>query len=446
MISNYKSTFLTRVLTLPTRSMPILLSIALLLLLSAPGKSIAAELVHRSISWEGKQRTYHIHKGENSKNPLPLVVVFHGGGGSGKILKETYGFEELIDSGEFIAVYPDARPGGWLPDDVSFADAVIEEVFADERIDRNRLFVTGASRGGLLTFVMAAKSRHAIRAAGTVIASQLQGLADEFPFSRPIDFMMIAGTADPLMPYNGGFNTTTAVKSEGDPKARVLPVEETIGMLLKANDIHDSPKISSLGDIDPNDGCTNELRLWVNATTGHRTALVKIEGGGHVVPGRRQYLPKETVGAACNDFDHAEVMWKFFKSSKAAGKAMSTMPPSTKASFDAKTEKLLRERVNELFEALRKGDIAKCIELSDPAVVKSKGRDTAEKFFKGVSGLVKFAKVQSSDRTIKTITAIEDGQAAKVEIELTLKGKKQPPGYEIWKLIDGQWFYRETTK
>lgn len=58
MISNYKSTFLTRVLTLPTRSLTILLTIALHLLLSAPGKSIAGEQVDRSISWEGTKRTY----------------------------------------------------------------------------------------------------------------------------------------------------------------------------------------------------------------------------------------------------------------------------------------------------------------------------------------------------------------------------------------------------
>ena len=126
----------------------------------------------------------------------------------------------------------------------------------------------------------------------------------------------------------------------------------------------------------------------------------------------------------------------------------STVPATTNAikNLNPAIENALRDRVSALFEALRAGNVEKCIELSDPAVVKSKGRDTAEKFFKSVSGLVKFAKVQSNDRTIKTITALEDGKAAKVEIELTLKGKKQPPGYEVWNLIDGQWFYRETTK
>lgn len=117
----------------------------------------------------------------------------------------------------------------------------------------------------------------------------------------------------------------------------------------------------------------------------------------------------------------------------------------TPKTLDAAADKALRERVTALFEALRSGDIEKCIELSDPEVVKAKGRATAEKFFKSVSGLVKFARVQPSDRVIKSISIIDDGKAAKVEIALTLNGKKQPPGYEIWGLVGEEWRYRETT-
>jgi hypothetical protein len=51
-------------------------------------------------------------------------------------------------------------------------------------------------------------------------------------------------------------------------------------------------------------------------------------------------------------------------------------------------EKALRARVTALFAATRAGDIAKCVELSDPAAVQKNGRDKAEQFFKAVSGLV----------------------------------------------------------
>lgn len=133
-------------------------------------------------------------------------------------------------------------------------------------------------------------------------------------------------------------------------------------------------------------------------------------------------------------------------SAAASSGAPNVPKPAGSVMLDAASEKALRERVAALFDALIAGDVDKCIELSDPAVVKEKGRDNAEKFFKGVGGLVKFTKVQAKDRVIKAITPLDEGKSAKVEIELTLKGRRQPPGYEVWGLVDGQWLYRETTK
>jgi polyhydroxybutyrate depolymerase len=232
------------------------------------------------------------------------------------MMPDTYGFKPHVESSELVALYPDAIKGNWMPDDVAFLDAVIEEAYDREPVQRGSLFVTGASRGGLMTFVMAARSKHSIRAAGTVIASQLQGLADEFPIKRAVNFAMIAGTADPLMPYEGGWGAMGKPKTTGVPGARVLPVEESIQLLLNANSISGPAKVSSLPDKDPNDGCTNEVRQWVNPATGKQVMLIKVKGGGHAAPGGGQYLPASMIGPVCNDFKHAEVMWNFFKSSK----------------------------------------------------------------------------------------------------------------------------------
>jgi polyhydroxybutyrate depolymerase len=241
------------------------------------------------------------------------MVVLHGGGGSGRLLKDTYGFKPFIDAGEFIAIYPDAGAAGWLPDHVAFLDAAIDDVMKREKIDRDHVFMTGASRGGLMTFVATQKSKHRFAAAGTVISSQLKGLLDEFPLSVPIDFAMIAGTEDPLMPYNGGWGAMGKPKTTGDPGARVVPVEEMIAGLVKLNGITNGPVVASLGNADANDGCTNEVRCYANPTTKLRVMLVKVLGGGHVVPGGKQYLPKSVIGPACSDFDHAAIMWDFFK-------------------------------------------------------------------------------------------------------------------------------------
>jgi para-nitrobenzyl esterase len=121
-----------------------------------------------------------------------------------------------------------------------------------------------------------------------------------------------------------------------------------------------------------------------------------------------------------------------------------TKPEPMKLSADS--AKALRERVASLFEATLAGDIDKCLDLSDPEVVKKVGKATAEKFFKGLNGLMKLGKVGKDDHRVHSITVAADGKTATVKTELRLGGKWQPPGTELWALIDGKWYYRETPK
>jgi len=196
-------------------------------------------------------------------------------------------------------------------------------------------------------------------------------------------------------------------------------LDESLQLLLKANAITSDPEVSTLGDKDANDGCTNEVRLWRDAKSGHRVMLVTVQGSGHVVPGGGQYLPKAVIGPACNDFDHAEVMWNFFRNPGAGSAPAST--PANPLALDAASEMALRDRVATMYAAMLAGDTAKCIELSDPKVVQEKGRDKTEQFFKAVIGLVKFGKLGPEDRKIASITPLEDGKSARVEIVVTLR-------------------------
>lgn len=110
------------------------------------------------------------------------------------------------------------------------------------------------------------------------------------------------------------------------------------------------------------------------------------------------------------------------------------------------SEHALRSRVTELFESLRSGKIENCLKLTDSQVVREKGRSQVLSFFRSVSGLVRTSGIQSQDRVITGVSLIENGQAARVDIQVTLNGVVQPPGFEIWRLMNGQWFYRETPK
>jgi len=40
-------------------------------------------------------------------------------------------------------------------------------------------------------------------------------------------------------------------------------------------------------------------------------ALYKVIGGGHTLPGGRQYLPARVVDRTCGDIDAAATVWRF---------------------------------------------------------------------------------------------------------------------------------------
>ena len=131
-----------------------------------------------TLQHDGKSRFYSIHLPSaypKSKNPLPLVVALHGGGGSGRQFETQSRLSEKADKEGFIVVYPDGlqNPGilglrTWnagaccgqsavtrQADDVGFIRELIDKLVATYRIDSKRIYATGHSNGGMLCYRLA---------------------------------------------------------------------------------------------------------------------------------------------------------------------------------------------------------------------------------------------------------------------------------------------------
>ncbi len=86
----------------------------------APASTQASQAT-QPVDWQGpieirgRERTYllHLPASYDSRKAVPLVLVFHGGRGSGKQIARYSGFSELADQKGFIVVYPDAYEGHW---------------------------------------------------------------------------------------------------------------------------------------------------------------------------------------------------------------------------------------------------------------------------------------------------------------------------------------------
>lgn len=138
------------------------------------GTDATTGLTPLSVSIAGANRTYLrlVPAAYDKDQPLGLVVVLHGSGGSGQIAHDKFKLQNQ-GAGQFVFLYPDALPaqGGeprWDPTmdsvDYAFFDAIVETAEQELCIDRDRLFVTGFSLGARFTSMLGCYRGDVIRA------------------------------------------------------------------------------------------------------------------------------------------------------------------------------------------------------------------------------------------------------------------------------------------
>lgn len=274
---------------------------------------------------DGAERTYLLHLPEKDtlKINLPLVFVFHGGGGTGKqIMKET-GFNKISNREKFIVVYPNGMNKGWndgrgepkektIYNDVKFITKLIDTIIKQYQIDTNRIFSTGISNGGFFSFYLAYKLSNKFLAIAPVCANIPNFFKDKYTPGNPVSLMLINGTEDPLVKYEGGKIGFKLGKSRGTS----ISTDETISIFIKNNKCSDKPKTEEISDINKDDDCYATKYTYTGGIKNTEVILIKITNGGHTWPGGSQYLPKKLIGNVCKDFKGAEVIWEFFKSRK----------------------------------------------------------------------------------------------------------------------------------
>ena len=249
------------------------------------------------------------------RGPRATVIVLHGSQATGGRIRRTLGLDDFAIGSGRVMVYPDALDGHWNrlrptdtgPDDPAFIIALINKLVADGIADRRRIFIAGFSTGGALALRLACD--HADMFAGVV------GIATQLPLetlvackpSRPMPMILVNGTADPLLPYNGGKANLQ------DDKGDFASVEATLSAFAMANDCAATPRVNAqLPDRDPNDGSRVHQERFNNCRAP--VELIRIEGGGHTIPGRKTVSNRgAAVGAQNNDVDAGRMIFEFFR-------------------------------------------------------------------------------------------------------------------------------------
>jgi polyhydroxybutyrate depolymerase len=283
--------------------------------------------ISKTITIDGRQREYIIHLPPSfqSISKLPILFGLHGGGGTDENTIKFYNLNDLADKNGFIVIYPNAIGKSWaIPgfsarskkadstvDDVHFISVLLDTIIHYYKGDSTKVFTTGISRGGEFSLYLAYKLSSRIRAIAPVCANVPKTVLKNYSFAHPTPVLLINGTDDPLIKYDGGYGKYLRTDEPGEG-FDMASTDDLIKKITLLDSCKASPAITNMPDNDPDDGCTAIKNEYTCG--GINVTLIKVVDGGHTWPGGKQYLPKFIIGKVCRDFNAENEIFSFFLS------------------------------------------------------------------------------------------------------------------------------------
>ena len=282
----------------------------------------------RVLEHQGIARHYYLHNMEAAATaPAPLVVSLHGYRGPDQALAERDELSQIAweplgrvaDREHFIVAYPHAWLGRWSSseglenitledgrtvDDVGFVFGLIERLVDEGLVDPERVYLTGFSDGAIMSYRLLCTAGAPFAAAAPAAGTMYQKHRDTCAATVPIPLLVIAGTNDRSLPYDGWIF----------PTGREISIPETMEHFRLLHGCT-GQKTDLLYDRDAEDGSRVLEVVWTGCATEDAVMLLRVEGGGHNSPSFEP-LPdewREWAGVHNRDIESAEEVWAFLR-------------------------------------------------------------------------------------------------------------------------------------
>jgi polyhydroxybutyrate depolymerase len=289
------------------------------------GLSVASAASADTIDVNGVMRSYTVQL--PAKRPAPLVIVLHGKTQRGADMITRTAWPQVARREGFAVAFPDGLNHAWADartkagpalrgpppgtDDVAFIAGLVGKLAANGAADPKRVYITGISNGGAMAMTLVCARADLFAAGASVIMNLTEEAAVTCHPSRPLPMLIMNGTADPLIPYEGGRGSSYFATDE------FWSTEETLEFWRKLNGCETgNADVTDLPDKARADQST-VTRVASRCPSGLDVVLYRINHGGHRMPGfapdaRFPRIATRLLGPQSGDIDGAETIWSFF--------------------------------------------------------------------------------------------------------------------------------------
>ncbi len=286
-----------------------------LFMLISCGNEETGFVEERVIEHEGLERSFLIYVPTNIKENAPLVVAIHGYTSSAKTLMGYSGINQIADKEGFLVAYPqgtkDSRDNNFFNvgyefhsdskvNDVNFIREIVLNLTKDYKLNSKRVFATGMSNGGDMSYLLACTSSDLFTAVAPVAGVMMKDTLENCNPVKKIPIFEIHGTKDSISKFEGDMNNE-------DKWGAYYDLPSTIEFWVNKHALSEKETIQ-LENKNTEDGTTITFERYWSDESQREVWFYIVNDGNHTWPGMTGLFSR----TANQDINSAEEIWKFF--------------------------------------------------------------------------------------------------------------------------------------
>ena len=278
------------------------------------GKQAAAGVTTVHVTVGGTDREYILSVPDDydRSKPAPLLFDFHGLGSN---MQEQSLYTRLDEQGGlrgYVVITPNGQgdllrhwslvPTASANPDVAFVQEILRTTNRTLCIDQRRIFSTGISNGAMFSTLLACALPGRLAAIAPVAGVDATKVCDTG--TPRVSVLAFHGTADPIVPYQGGAYFSGASGARAAGRAQAMPVDEAIAAWATFDGCGTPSATAFVAD-------DVQHLVWPDCPADGTVELYRILGGGHTWPGSTPVRASQ-LGSTTSSISATRLMLRFF--------------------------------------------------------------------------------------------------------------------------------------